>query len=136
MDRPWTRPGILAEMVLIIMETRGVTEEEVVPTATLYEDLGLESIDFLELASRMQERWQVSFPTDDYGSLIDDLSADSTPEDRARGLLTVREVFFIDFPDETPGIEPFDANELYDQLERRLTVDMLVNWVATHLKVD
>ena len=63
----WTRVTILEELKTIIVETRGCREDEVVETATLFGDLGLESIDFLEISFRMEESFGFPYPTDELG---------------------------------------------------------------------
>ena len=64
------RAEVLETLTEIIVETRGVDEDEVVETATLFDALGLESIDFLEISFRMEEDFGFPFPTDDLGALV------------------------------------------------------------------
>ena len=73
-ERIWTRPEIIDELVTIIVETRGVDEEEVVETTTLFEDLGLESIDFLEISFRIEESFGFRLPVDGMGEIFNKIA--------------------------------------------------------------
>ena len=75
------RAEILEKLTEIIVDTRGVDEEECTEAATLFNDLGLESIDFLEISFRMEEDFGFPFPTDDLGGLMGSIGENSTTED-------------------------------------------------------
>jgi acyl carrier protein len=54
-----SRDEIYKKVQGILVETLGVDEEEVTPTATLREDLGAESIDYLDIAFRLEKAFTV-----------------------------------------------------------------------------
>ena len=49
----------------IIVEQLGVAREEVVPEASLIDDLGADSLDIVELVMAMEEEFDVEIPDDD-----------------------------------------------------------------------
>src|SRR5436305_6424532 len=55
-----TREEIYSKVQGVLVDALGVDEEEVTPTATLREDLGAESIDFLDILFRLEK----AFTTD------------------------------------------------------------------------
>ena len=55
-----SREEIYAKVQNVLVDALGVDEEEVKPTATLREDLGAESIDFLDIVFRLEK----AFTTD------------------------------------------------------------------------
>ena len=61
-DRKWTRDEILAELVDCFVEALGVDEEEVGLKATVIDDLGAESLDFLDIAFRLERAFDLKIP--------------------------------------------------------------------------
>jgi len=59
----WTREEIWEAVKGMLVDSLGVDEQEVVPEASLVEDLGAESIDFLDIGFRVQQTFGVSLPT-------------------------------------------------------------------------
>ncbi len=55
-----SRDEIYKKVQAVLVDALGVDEEEVTPTATLREDLGAESIDFLDIVFRLEK----AFTTD------------------------------------------------------------------------
>ena len=61
--KEWTREEIWEAVRGILVDSLGVDEQEVVPEASLVQDLGAESIDFLDIGFRVQQTFGVSLPT-------------------------------------------------------------------------
>ena len=57
---PMPREEIYKKVQAVLVDALGVDEEDVVPTATLRDDLGAESIDFLDIVFRLEK----AFTTD------------------------------------------------------------------------
>src|SRR5580692_1128982 len=57
---PMSRDEVYAKVQGVLVDALGVDAEEVTPTATLREDLGAESIDFLDIVFRLEK----AFTTD------------------------------------------------------------------------
>ena len=124
------RVEILEELKTIIVETRGVDEEEVIETATLFEGLGLESIDFLEISVRMEESFGFPFPTDDLGEIMNSVGENSTTDDVKGALDKLESEFHMKFErSEIAGVDPFDADKLRDSVLQLFTVGALVDFV-------
>lgn len=125
------RAEILEKLTEIIVETRGVDEEECTETATLFDDLGLESIDFLEISFRMEEDFGFPFPTDDLGALLTSVGENSTTADVNKALDSLENDFHIKFDrSAVEGVDPFDADKLRNSVLQLFTVGALVDFVA------
>src|SRR5207237_9923314 len=59
---PLSREEIYKKVQGVIVDALGVDEEEVTPTATLRGDLGAESIDFLDIAFRLEKAFGIKIP--------------------------------------------------------------------------
>src|SRR3954447_16791165 len=57
-----TRDEIYSKVQGVLVDALGVDEEEVTPTATLREDLGAESIDFLDIVFRLEKAFGIKIP--------------------------------------------------------------------------
>ena len=56
----------LEELKIIICENFGVSADEVTPEARIQEDLGLDSLDAVELSIMLEEKHGVSIPEDKF----------------------------------------------------------------------
>lgn len=125
------RAEILEKLTEIIVDTRGVDEEECTEAATLFNDLGLESIDFLEISFRMEEDFGFPFPTDDLGGLMGSIGENSTTEDVKGALDTLENDFHMKFDRAAvKGVDPFNADDLSASVLQLFTVGALVDYVA------
>src|SRR5689334_22494987 len=84
---------IHTRVVNVLVEALGVDEDDVTPSATLQGDLGAESIDFLDIAFRLEREFRIKIPQ---GELFPDSifggQADLVQDGRAtdRGLVELR----------------------------------------------
>ncbi len=125
-----SREEILETLRTIIVETRGVDESEVVPAANLFNDLGLESIDFLEISFRMEESFGFPFPTDQLGELLGGVSENSTTEQVEDVLGQLKTEFHIPVKmDELDGLDPLDPVKIRDQVLDLFTVNALADFI-------
>ena len=130
-----TRDEILEELRTIIVETRGVEDDEVTPGATLFDDLGLESIDFLEISFRMEESFGFPFPTDELGNIMGSVGENSTTEDVNNALDALTNDFHMNFDrNAVEGVDPFDATKLQASVLKLFTVGSLVDFVDARSK--
>ena len=58
----WTRAEVESALKEILIDALDVDESQVVPDASLVHDLGAESIDFLDISFRAQQRFGVDLP--------------------------------------------------------------------------
>ena len=57
-----SRDEIQEKVQGVLVDALGVDEEEVTPTSTLREDLGAESIDFLDIVFRLEKAFGIKIP--------------------------------------------------------------------------
>lgn len=62
-SREWTREEVEVSLRTILVESLGVKEAEVAPSASLVRDLGAESIDFLDMGFKIQQAFGVNLET-------------------------------------------------------------------------
>ena len=124
------REEILEILRTIIVETRGVDESEVVPEANLFNDLGLESIDFLEISFRMEESFGFPFPTDQLGELLGGVSENSTREEIETVLGQLKTEFCIPVDlDTVEGLDPLDPTKIRDEVLALFNVASLADFI-------
>jgi len=58
----WTRDEVQKALTEILVDALGVKEDKIVPSASLVHDLGVESIDFLDIGFRVQQTFGVELP--------------------------------------------------------------------------
>jgi acyl carrier protein len=114
--------SLFGEVQRILVESLGVDEGDLLPEATLRNDLGAESIDFLDIAFRLEEELGVRMPMKEWAKATEDDSSLS-PE---RLALRLERVFQIRVDIEEAGkilkqgIEPF-----LPSIERRFSYVLL-----------
>ena len=128
-----SREEILETLRTIIVETRGVDESEVVPEANLFNDLGLESIDFLEISFRMEESFGFPFPTDQLGELLGGVSESSTKEQIDEVLDKLKAEFHIPVvKDEITGLDPLNPDKIREEVLALFTVTALADFIEAN----
>ncbi len=60
--RIWTRDDVFSAVADCFVEALGVEPEEVTLTATVIDDLGAESLDFLDIAFRLERAFDIKIP--------------------------------------------------------------------------
>jgi len=111
----------------IIVEQLGVDEEDVTPTATLREDLGAESIDFLDIAFRLEKAFNIKIPRGDM--FPEDVFTNQAYVQADRitpaGLEELRK--------RMPHVD-FAELEKDPKVDRAFTVNTVVNYIENKLK--
>jgi acyl carrier protein len=136
---PLSRDEIYKKVQAVLVDALGVDEEEVTPNASLRDDLGAESIDFLDIVFRIEKAFTAD-PTKPFkiprGELfpenIQQLMSDEkyvkgdaiTPEGVAE--LKAR----MPYADYTE----FDASPTVENAGKLVTVNMIVNYLESKLK--
>src|SRR2546423_13436775 len=57
-----TREEIYKKVQVVLVDALGVDEEEVTPGAIIRDDLGAESIDFLDIIFRLEKTFEIKIP--------------------------------------------------------------------------
>jgi len=95
LPKAWTRDEVEETLKQILVDALGVEQDRIVPEASLVHDLGVESIDFLDIGFRVQQTFGVDLPNKAIqekalnwrnmgaltGLLKDRYSVEITPED-------------------------------------------------------
>ena len=128
-----TRDEVYSKVQGVLVDALGVDEEEVTPTATLKDDLGAESIDYLDIVFRLEKAFNIKIPR---GELFpEDLeSVRNDPKYVQAGRVTPdgmaefkRRMPYTDFSE-------FEKDPVVDKAGMLLTVDTIVNYVESKLK--
>jgi acyl carrier protein len=123
----------------VLVEALGVDDDEITPTATLIQDLGMESIDALDIVFRLEKAFTTDpakpfkiprgelFP-EDLDSLKNDPNLVSDGKITPAGMAELKKRMpYADFTEFEKDPEADKANVL-------LTVDAMVNYVEAKLK--
>src|SRR5215207_163830 len=120
---------LFAKVRTALVDALGVDDEEVTPKATLKDDLGAESIDYLDIVFRLEKAFNIKIPR---GELFpEDLeSVRNDPKYVANGKVTPegmaefkRRMPYTDFSD-------FEKDPQVDKAATLLTVDTITNYVV------
>src|SRR5437016_13237829 len=81
---PLSRDEIYQKVQAVLVDALGVDEEEVTPNAVIRDDLGAESIDFLDIMFRLEKAYGIKIPR---GEMIPENLADN-PEVVQNGVVS------------------------------------------------
>src|SRR3954468_10359952 len=123
-----TNDEIFEKVQSTLVDALGVDEDDVTPDATLFKDLGAESIDLLDIVFRLERNFGIKIPR---GELFPENASD--PELARNGRLTPKGL--TEMKQRMPYADPggFEANLEVDKLLELYTVDMLVQYVSSKL---
>ena len=120
---------VLDQLRAVLVEALGVDEEEVTPDATLRDDLGAESIDFLDLVFQLQQAFGIEIKEGEM--LAQDVLDD--PACVQNGKLTDEGLGRLRARLPHADLTPLEADRDVDVLGRVYTVDTLVRFVQRKL---
>ena len=119
---------IFSSVQEILVDALSVDEDEVTPDATLFKDLGAESIDLLDIVFRLERNFRIKIPR---GELFPENVSD--PELTQNGKLTPTGLTEVKQRMPYADLGGFEANLEVDRLLELYTVDMLVQYVSSKL---
>lgn len=127
-----TRDEIQTKVTKVLVDALGVDEDEVTPTAVIRDDLGAESIDFLDIMFRLEKEFGIKIPK---GEMMPDNLA-TNPEFVQNGKLTPAglEIIRTNMPHAAAEFEAFKANPELESMSKLFTVNSIVNYVETKVK--
>ena len=136
---PMSREEVYTKVQGVLVDALGVDVEEVTPTAKLREDLGAESIDFLDIVFRLEKAFTTDpakpfkiprgelFP-EDLDNLKNDPSLVQDGKITSAGMVELKKRMpYADFT-------AFEMDPEVDKASMLLTVDAVVNYVEAKLK--
>jgi len=132
-NKTWTREQVLERLRTIIAQTRGVDEARVVDGATVFDDLTLEWIDFLEISFRIEEAFGFPFAVHETERFLSWAKRGGTDKE-LRGLLNVL-CIHADI-DTLPGRNPRNDAVFYQAVECLFTLEALVDFVLARLQQE
>jgi acyl carrier protein len=123
-----TQDEIYEKVQSTLVDALGVDEEDVTRNATLFSDLGAESIDLLDIVFRLERNFGIKIPR---GELFPENVSD--PDMVENGVLTPKGLDEIKQRMPYADLTAFSANPEVDKLFDLYTVDMLVQYVSSKL---
>ena len=124
------RNEIQTKVTKVLVDALGVDEDEVTPTAVIRDDLGAESIDFLDIMFRLEKEFGIKIPKgemmpEDLASAGEFVKDDKLTEAGIAEL--TRRMPHADFKDLHAGSDLEEMSKLF-------TVDAVVNYVQRKLE--
>ncbi len=123
-----TKDEIFEKVQTTLVDALGVDEEDVTPGATLFNDLGAESIDLLDIVFRLERNFGIKIPR---GELFPENVSD--PDLVQDGKLTDKGLAEIQGRMPYADLSEFAKNPELEKLFDLYTVDTLVQYVAGKL---
>ena len=120
-----SRDEVYSKVQGVLVDALGVDEEQVKPTARLRQDLGAESIDFLDIVFRLERAFSIKIPR---GEMIPE-NVMTDPNYVQNGKVTPAGM--VELKKRMPYVDltEFEKDPQVDQLP--FTVDAVVNYVQT-----
>jgi acyl carrier protein len=124
-----SRDEIFEKVQETLVDALGVDDDEVTEEATLVDDLGAESIDFLDIVFRLEKNFGIKIPR---GELFpENLAADASFVDdgkvTAEGIATLKEKM------PHADIDSFANDPKVENIQSLFTVNMITNFVENKL---
>ena len=127
-----TREEIQSKVTKVLVDALGVDEEEVIPEAVIRDDLGAESIDFLDIMFRLEKEFGIKIPK---GEMMPENLA-TNPDLVSNGVVTPAGLAIIQekMPHAADEFEAFKADPQLELMSKLFTVNSIVNYVESKTK--
>ncbi|MEO6810655.1 MAG: acyl carrier protein [Isosphaeraceae bacterium] len=126
-----THDEIFLKVQTTLVDALGVDEEDVTTDATLFNELGAESIDMLDIVFRLERNFGIKIPR---GELFPENISD--PELVEKGKLTTKGLAEIQQRMPYADLTEFAADPEVDKLFDLYTVETLVQYVCSKLEAQ
>ena len=124
-----TRDEVFQKVRTVLIDALSVDEEEVTPDATLREDLGAESIDFLDVVFRLEKEFGIRIPR---GELFPE-NALTDAEFVRDGRVTPAGLAELKKRMPHSDFSKLDADPQVNNVQSLFTVDAVVNYIHAKL---
>ncbi len=126
-----TSEEIFSKVQETLVDALGVDDDEVTPEATLIEDLGAESIDFLDIVFRLERNFDIKIPR---GELFPENIASADSGFVEDGVVT--EAGLAELREKMPhaDVEGFAADPTVENISNLFTVKMICSFLESKLK--
>jgi acyl carrier protein len=124
-----TRDEIYKKVQAVLVDALGVDEEEVTPNAVIRDDLGAESIDFLDIMFRLEKAFGIKIPKGEMmpEGLANDPNIVQNGNFTPAGLEELKKRMpFSDFTE-------LEKDPKLDNMSKLFTVDMITKYVESKL---
>jgi len=126
---PMSRDEIFKKVQEVLVDALGVDEEEVTPTAVIKDDLGAESIDFLDIMFRLEKAFGIKIPR---GEMMPENLANDTKLVKD-GMITPTGIAELKQRMPHSDFSTFENDPKLDNMSKLFTVDAIVNYVQQKL---
>ena len=127
---PMSRDEIFKKVQEVLVDALGVDEEEVTPTAVVRDDLGAESIDFLDIMFRLEKAFGIKIPR---GEMMPE-NLQNDPNLVKDGMVTPTGIAELKQRMPHSDFAEFEKDPQVDAMSKLFTVDAIVNYVEGKLK--
>ena len=128
--RAMSREEIYEKVQAVLVDALGVDEEEVTPNAVIRDDLGAESIDFLDIMFRLEKAFNIKIPK---GELMPENVAQD-PNLVRDGVVTPQGIAMLKEKMPHSDFSSFEADPKLDNMSKLFTVNAIVNYVQQKLE--
>jgi acyl carrier protein len=127
-----TSDEVYGKVRQVLEDALGVDAEEVTPEAALVDDLGMESIDALDIVFRLEKAFAIKIPR---GELFPENLPELMQDQRfvANGKITPDGLTELKRRMPFADISPLEANPTVEQAKRLLNVGAVVSYVQSKL---
>ena len=127
---PMSREEIYSKVQAVLVDALGVDEEEVTPNAVIRDDLGAESIDFLDIMFRLEKAFAIKIPR---GEMIPENLAQD-PNIVKDGVVTPAGISMLKSKMPHSDFSEFERDPKFDNMSKLFTVNAIVNYVQQKLE--
>ena len=125
-----TRDEIYTKVQAVLVDALGVDEDEVKPDAVIRDDLGAESIDFLDIMFRLEKAFNIKIPR---GEMIPE-NLQNDPNIVKDGVVTPTGIAMLKEKMPHSDFGEFEKDPKFDNMSKLFTVDAIVNYVQTKVE--
>jgi acyl carrier protein len=125
-----SRDEIYSKVQAVLVDALGVDEEEVTPNAVIRDDLGAESIDFLDIMFRLEKAFSIKIPKGEM--MPENLAQD--PNVVKDGVVTPAGIAMLKSKMPHSDFSEFERDPKLDNMSKLFTVNAIVNYVQQKLE--
>jgi acyl carrier protein len=124
------REDIYSKVKAVLVDALGVDDDEVTPTSVIRDDLGAESIDFLDIIFRLEKTFGIKIPK---GEMMPENLAND-PNIVQNGVVTPQGIASLKQRMPHSNFAEFEKDPQLENMSKLFTVDAIVNYVEGKLK--
>jgi acyl carrier protein len=122
-----SRDEIYEKVKGVLVNALGVDEDEIKPDAVIRDDLGAESIDFLDIMFQLEKTFGIKIPK---GEMLPE-NVTSDPEIVANGIVTPKGIALLKSKMPHANFAEFEKDPKLENMSKLFTVDAIVNYVSS-----